>query len=137
MPETRCPVPPAGWTCTREPGHGGPCAAALDVRIQTTCVDPETRAVIWNEGYEAAMSQHLADDPTAADDWLQSKLAEARAQALREAAERVQAALDSTRGSGVWVVRGGVAGVLASLHGMSAALDPTDTPRTTETEEQA
>jgi hypothetical protein len=23
----RCTVPPAGWYCTREPGHDGPCAA--------------------------------------------------------------------------------------------------------------
>ncbi len=23
----RCEVPPAGWDCTREPGHDGPCAA--------------------------------------------------------------------------------------------------------------
>jgi hypothetical protein len=22
-----CPLPPAGWACTREPGHEGPCAA--------------------------------------------------------------------------------------------------------------
>jgi hypothetical protein len=22
-----CPVPPAGWYCTRERGHDGPCAA--------------------------------------------------------------------------------------------------------------
>lgn len=22
-----CKVPPAGWICTREPGHAGPCAA--------------------------------------------------------------------------------------------------------------
>jgi len=23
----RCQLPPAGWFCTREPGHEGPCAA--------------------------------------------------------------------------------------------------------------
>lgn len=24
---TQCQIPPAGWTCTRAPGHDGPCAA--------------------------------------------------------------------------------------------------------------
>jgi len=24
---TKCELPPAGWVCTREPGHDGPCAA--------------------------------------------------------------------------------------------------------------
>lgn len=27
VPFGRCDVPPAGWRCTREPGHDGPCAA--------------------------------------------------------------------------------------------------------------
>lgn len=31
-----CPVPPAGWRCTRKPGHDGPCAA---VPIETTNTD--------------------------------------------------------------------------------------------------
>lgn len=26
MPDERCRVPPVGWTCTRTPGHEGPCA---------------------------------------------------------------------------------------------------------------
>jgi hypothetical protein len=25
--EKVCTVPPPGWTCSREPGHDGPCAA--------------------------------------------------------------------------------------------------------------
>jgi hypothetical protein len=41
------------------------------------CVDTETRARIWNEGYEAAMAQHLADDPSLADDWLNEQKAKA------------------------------------------------------------
>jgi len=27
-PRTTCNVPPEGWTCSREPGHEGPCAAS-------------------------------------------------------------------------------------------------------------
>jgi hypothetical protein len=26
-PKGACPMPPTGWSCTREPGHEGPCAA--------------------------------------------------------------------------------------------------------------
>jgi len=36
----------------------------------STAPDMETRAELFNEGYEAAMAQHLADDPSAAEDWL-------------------------------------------------------------------
>lgn len=25
--QIKCQIPPPGWMCTREPGHGGPCAA--------------------------------------------------------------------------------------------------------------
>lgn len=25
-----CQLPPKGWKCTRQPGHGGPCAAVVD-----------------------------------------------------------------------------------------------------------
>lgn len=39
--------------------------------------DIEDHARSFNEGYETAMAQHLADDPAAADDWLNAKLAEA------------------------------------------------------------
>lgn len=37
----------------------------------STYPDMETRAELFNRGYDAAMSQHLADDPSAADDWLE------------------------------------------------------------------
>lgn len=30
-----CGVPPAGWTCSRNPGHEGPCAAQRDPRVSS------------------------------------------------------------------------------------------------------
>lgn len=36
--------------------------------------DIEKHAESFNEGYEAAMAQHLADHPTLAEDWLQEKV---------------------------------------------------------------
>lgn len=32
MSEARCEVPPAGWWCSRSPGHDGPCAARETAR---------------------------------------------------------------------------------------------------------
>ena len=29
--EQRCERPPAGWQCTRDPGHDGPCAAVPSI----------------------------------------------------------------------------------------------------------
>jgi hypothetical protein len=52
-------------------------AAALQRTTITPC-DPEAFARGFNTGYEAAVSQGLADDPTLADEWLQEKLSEAR-----------------------------------------------------------
>lgn len=49
--------------------------------------DIEAHARSFNEGYEAAVTQGLADDPSLADDWLQAKLREARAQALEDAVD--------------------------------------------------
>jgi len=51
--------------------------------------DTEAHARSFNEGYEAAVTQGLADDPTLADDWLQAKLQAAKVEALREAADLV------------------------------------------------
>jgi len=31
MVEPQCDIPPAGWRCTRGPGHYGPCAAEPDI----------------------------------------------------------------------------------------------------------
>ncbi len=33
-----CLKPPAGWSCSREPGHGGPCAARPDGGYRKTTV---------------------------------------------------------------------------------------------------
>ena len=52
--------------------------------------DTEAHARSFNEGYEAAVTQGLADDPTLADDWFQAKLREARAQALENAAQQMR-----------------------------------------------
>lgn len=51
--------------------------------------DPDTYAAACNEGFETAVAQGLADDPTLAYDWLQQKLREAQAEALREAADEL------------------------------------------------
>jgi len=49
--------------------------------------DMESHARSFNEGYETAMSQELADDPTRADDWFNKKLREAKIEALRHLAD--------------------------------------------------
>lgn len=49
--------------------------------------DTEAHARSFNDGYEAAVTQGLADDPSLADDWFQEKLREAKAQALRYLAD--------------------------------------------------
>ncbi|GAA3405021.1 hypothetical protein [Pseudarthrobacter polychromogenes] len=54
--------------------------------ITITPCDPEAYARGHNAGFEEAITQGLADDPTLADDWFQSKRREAKAEALREAA---------------------------------------------------
>lgn len=62
--------------------------------------DIEHHARSFNEGYETAVTQGLADDPTLADDWFQGKLREARAEALEQAAEAWQVRMDTIgRGS--------------------------------------
>lgn len=48
--------------------------------------DTEAHARSFNEGYETAIAQGLADDPTLAQDWLDAKLADAKAEALEQAA---------------------------------------------------
>jgi hypothetical protein len=46
--------------------------------------DIESHACSFNEGYEAAVTQGLADDPTLAEDWFQQKIREAKAEAWSE-----------------------------------------------------
>ena len=53
--------------------------------------DIEAHARSYNEGYDAAVTQGLADDPSLADDWFQDKIREARAGALQEAANAIEA----------------------------------------------
>lgn len=69
--------------------------------------DVEAHARSFNEGYEAAVTQGLADDPSLADDWLQAKLREAKVEALREAAGLLDAGIaygwDSDRQYGDWL----------------------------------
>lgn len=43
--------------------------------------DMEAHIKSFNEGYEAAVTQGLADDPTLADDWFQEKIRAAKADA--------------------------------------------------------
>lgn len=50
--------------------------------------DPETYARGHNDGYEAAMSQELADDPTRADEWLEERLRQAQERAWAEGHEQ-------------------------------------------------
>jgi hypothetical protein len=76
-------------------GFGPVKAAALTEALAKAEVihvhhhDIEHHARSYNEGYDAAITQGLADDPTLADDWFQGKLRAAAAGALREAAGAV------------------------------------------------
>jgi hypothetical protein len=60
--------------------------------------DIEHHARSYNEGYDAAITQGLADYPTLADDWLQGKLRAAAAGALRDAADDFGVNLTSMTG---------------------------------------
>ena len=55
-------------------------AAAPHMLIHLHHHDIEKHAASFNEGYETAMAQELADDPTTAQDWLEEKMAEAKAE---------------------------------------------------------
>jgi len=46
--------------------------------------DLESHARSFNEGYEAAVTQGLADDPSLADDWLQEKIRQAKEEAFEQ-----------------------------------------------------
>jgi hypothetical protein len=52
--------------------------------------DTEAHARSFNEGYEAAVTQGLADDPSLAGDWLDAKLADAKREALEDAADELE-----------------------------------------------
>lgn len=70
--------------------------AAAHVPIMVHTCDSEAYAAAWNDGYESAVTQGLADDPSLADDWFQEKLREARAKALADAAEAIEAQRDAS-----------------------------------------
>jgi hypothetical protein len=59
-------------------------AAAPHMLIHVHHHDIEHHARSFNDGYEAAVTQGLADDPTLADDWFQEKVREAKAEAWDE-----------------------------------------------------
>lgn len=59
-------------------------AAAPHSLVHVHHHDIEHHARSFNQGYEAAVTQGLADDPTLADDWFQEKIREAKAEAWDE-----------------------------------------------------
>lgn len=61
--------------------------------IHVTHADAEEYARIFNEGYEAACAQNLADDPSFWQDWLTAQLAAAEARGAAAVVERVEAVL--------------------------------------------
>jgi hypothetical protein len=71
--------------------------AAAHVPIVLHTCDSEAYAAAWNDGYESAVTQGLADDPTLADDWFQEKLREARASALDDAATAIEISPHNSR----------------------------------------
>lgn len=60
--------------------------AAARVPIMVHTCDSEYYASAWNDGYETAVAQGLADDPSLASDWLDEKIRTAKAEVLRDAA---------------------------------------------------
>lgn len=68
----------------REAVLGGPGYAPQMITVHHH--DLEAHATSYNEGYAAAVAQHLAPDPTTALEWLDRHDAEVKADALREAA---------------------------------------------------
>lgn len=95
-----CTVPPPGWWCSRAKGHEGPCAAREAAVLHVHHHDVENHAKSYNEGYQDAVTQGLADDPSLAADWLAEHDAavlaavdtkEAAAKALEEAADALDA----------------------------------------------
>lgn len=47
MVEDRCTKPPLGWSCTREPGHEGPCAAIQNLQTPVdTLMEPTDDQVL-------------------------------------------------------------------------------------------
>jgi hypothetical protein len=73
---------PAGYAPHRDHLVALPCDP---VTITRTCIaDPEEYARIFNAGYDEAVAQALADDPSLAQEWLNRKLADAFAEQAAE-----------------------------------------------------
>lgn len=86
-----------GWESTQHDAHLADVLAAALLPAMTaatlsnatiTPCDPETYARGHNDGYEAAITQGIADDPTRADEWLQERIDAA----LKPATELVELA---------------------------------------------
>lgn len=81
--EKVCTVPPAGWSCSREPGHEGPCAASpVDERGRRGFVPVTIPPVGW----EADLGPAPPDEPRPMEA-IQADVDDAR-EALAEAQER-------------------------------------------------
>ena len=77
-----CTIPPKGWTCSRAPGHDGPCAASLSLPITQR---DEQGAKTYADGIAdaAKVADQEADDikqhaHLASDAWQQGREAMAR-----------------------------------------------------------
>lgn len=59
-----CDVPPSGWSCSREPGHDGPCAAKQDCVFDTveTLSDRLSRSSDPDARHAAIMLRAMAED---------------------------------------------------------------------------
>lgn len=90
--------------------------------------DTEAHIRSFNEGYEAAVTQGLADDPTLADDWFQEKLRAAKAEALEQAAADLYADRGDVRSSDV-TVNHGINRAVGWLQARAEAVRGEATPR--------
>ena len=80
----------SGFVLKRSLAHDWLEAAAPHMLVHVHHYDIEHHARSFNEGYTAAVTQGLADDPTLADDWLQEKIREAKAEGWDAVAESVR-----------------------------------------------
>ena len=85
---TKCELPPAGWVCTREPGHDGPCAA----------VASDTGSGL-REGLEALFEQAFADGMDAGKTGDESLLAGSAAVYAQSALNLFATPTDATVGA--------------------------------------
>jgi hypothetical protein len=102
-----------GWSCSGEDYNEGDCldgfaqhqadmlaaagllTSAEPVVMRVHYGDSESHARSFNEGFETAVAQGLADDPTLATDWLAEHDAEVRRAAITEVWDQAQEAIRS------------------------------------------